>query len=180
MFRAKFQGNGFFEKDQCFLSLRIRQKCYVFFNIYFLAGLWKRNSTYPGEQKVRETHWYRVFLYSDNELWKSGLLLEISWQCCINWILCAQRNTLMWNLFFKKKLKFSSTWGSKRKRFSCFVEWFLGGLQKSILNVGMIVLGKMVMVCLENSCLWLPSNFQSKFLSFEVQVSFARVVEIAF
>ena len=34
----------------------------------------------------------------------------------------------------------------------------------------MSVLGKMVMVCLENSCLWLPSNFQFKFLSFAVQV----------
>ena len=79
-------------------------------------------------------------------------------------------NTLKWNLFFKKKLKLSSIWGSNRKRLSCFAEQFLGGLQKSILNVEMIVLGKMVMVCLENSCLWLPSIFQSNFFSFAVQV----------
>ena len=91
---------------------------------------------------------------------------------CKNWILCVQQNTLKWNLFFKKKLKSSSIWGSNRKRFSCFVEQFLGGLQKSILYVEMIVLGKMVVVCLENSCLWLPSIFQSNFFSFAVQVFF--------
>ena len=68
VFRAIFWGNGFLEKDQCLLSLGIKQKSFVFFNIYFLAGLSKQHSTYPDEQKVRETHFYRSFLYSDNEL----------------------------------------------------------------------------------------------------------------
>ena len=101
-------------------------------------------------------------------------------KCCKNWILCVQRNTLKWNLFFKKKLKLSSIWGSNRKRFSCFVEQFLGGLQKSILNVEMIVLGKVVIFLFGKFMPLITFDFSVQLLQFCGASFFTRVTEIAF